>query len=217
MTPALPPIIVTFNLKGGVGKTTLAANVASEAAHTHRVLGVDLDPQASLLAWHSAAAARGEIPIPVVGLDGPSLRTALPQVAKGFDLVVIDTPPQLGPACRAALMLCSVALVPVTPGPTDLWALEPTLDLLREVHAMRAFRALAVLNRSDRRTLTLTCQEAIRAAGLDLADTKVRDYAAYSAAMLEGRGVTDHEPKSNAALDIRHLTREALREGGGSN
>lgn len=47
-TPA--PIIATLNMKGGVGKTTLAANL-SAAFHGHfdkNVLMVDLDPQANL-------------------------------------------------------------------------------------------------------------------------------------------------------------------------
>lgn len=42
-------IISTINYKGGVGKTTLTANLAGElAARGHRVLMLDVDPQASL-------------------------------------------------------------------------------------------------------------------------------------------------------------------------
>ncbi|NJN67094.1 MAG: ParA family protein [Chloroflexaceae bacterium] len=43
------PIIATINYKGGVGKTTLTANLAAELAlRGSHVLVVDLDPQASL-------------------------------------------------------------------------------------------------------------------------------------------------------------------------
>ena len=42
-------IVSVINYKGGVGKTTLTANLAAELAHRgYKVLMVDLDPQASL-------------------------------------------------------------------------------------------------------------------------------------------------------------------------
>lgn len=46
-------IIAVVNFKGGSGKTTTAAHLAQHLALTgHRVLGIDLDPQASLSALH---------------------------------------------------------------------------------------------------------------------------------------------------------------------
>ena len=42
-------IISVINYKGGVGKTTLTANLAAELAYRdYKVLMIDLDPQASL-------------------------------------------------------------------------------------------------------------------------------------------------------------------------
>ena len=46
-------VIAIVNFKGGSGKTTTAAHLAQHLALTgHRVLAVDLDPQASLSALH---------------------------------------------------------------------------------------------------------------------------------------------------------------------
>lgn len=44
-----PPVVSVINYKGGVGKTTLTANIGAELANRgRRVLLIDLDPQASL-------------------------------------------------------------------------------------------------------------------------------------------------------------------------
>jgi chromosome partitioning protein len=48
-------IITVINAKGGCGKSTIAMNVASGLArHGHRVLLMDLDPQAQVTQWLAA-------------------------------------------------------------------------------------------------------------------------------------------------------------------
>jgi hypothetical protein len=84
-------IIGVLNQKGGVGKTTIAINLAAVYAETSRVLLVDADPQASSLAWSSA---RERDPLfPVVGMAKPSLHRDLPDIARDYDMVLIDGAP----------------------------------------------------------------------------------------------------------------------------
>jgi chromosome partitioning protein len=56
VTVTLPRIVSVLNYKGGVGKTTVAANLAAEIAYRgRRVLLLDMDPQASLtLSFYAA-------------------------------------------------------------------------------------------------------------------------------------------------------------------
>ena len=50
-------VVAVVNFKGGSGKTTTAAHLAQYFALTgHRVLAIDLDPQASLSALHGFSA-----------------------------------------------------------------------------------------------------------------------------------------------------------------
>jgi len=57
-------IIGVLNQKGGVGKTTIAVNLAAVFARDgNRVLLVDADPQGSSLAWSAARESRPPSPV----------------------------------------------------------------------------------------------------------------------------------------------------------
>src|SRR5262245_9144522 len=95
-------IVGVLNQKSGVGKTTVAINIAAVWAGTLRVLLVDADPQGSALAW--SAAREGEPLFPVVGMAKPTLHRDLPQLAAPYDAVVIDGAPRVNELGRAAIL-----------------------------------------------------------------------------------------------------------------
>jgi chromosome partitioning protein len=200
-------------LKGGVGKSTLSINLATylHSCH-HRVLLVDGDSQGTCRGWSEiAASAERDVP-PVVSM-GAEMRRNLARVADGFGAVVVDTPPRLGAEQRAAMLVSDLVLIPVTPGPADVWALQETLALLDEARALRPeIKAAIVLNRVSARTsLAAVTREAIEQSGVPLLHPAIGNRVAFAEAIASGQGVTTYAAESPAAAEIATLAGEAMR------
>ncbi len=130
-------IIAVVNLKGGVGKSTIAVNLACEFAGLQSVILVDADSQATATDW----AQRGDLPaqIETLPLDSESqVESWVERVLKlHADHVVIDCPPHIGPATLAATGIADIVLIPVTPSVADLAATAMALDLVHDTQGAR--------------------------------------------------------------------------------
>ena len=70
---------------------------------------------------------------------------------RGYQVVLLDTPPALGFALNAALLAAGVALLPTALAQQDLDALADTLALREELDELRAARVLAIVPNAVRR------------------------------------------------------------------
>ncbi len=124
-------VISLINQKGGVGKTTIAINLASALASKNlNVLLVDADPQGSVLQWQSTGANRE---FEVVRLSASELRSQVTNHRRRFDHLVIDSPPALSHVSREIAVASDLAIVPIAPSSLDIWSSRETIKLVRRV------------------------------------------------------------------------------------
>jgi chromosome partitioning protein len=133
-------IIAVIQQKGGVGKSTIAANVAVELVHTkRRVLMFDLDAQRTLARWakRGQGALNGRVQAMEIAPGEHRVFAAAVASVTDADYIVLDCPPSFADAAVSAAMVADIALVPVTPSPVDVETARLTRDLLREVQLKR--------------------------------------------------------------------------------
>jgi chromosome partitioning protein len=202
-------IITIAQQKGGVGKTTLAAQLAIVwSLQDKRLALLDIDPQGSLAAWAELRRARlGEagLGFEFAALSGWRASEWIERHARETDFVIVDSPPHAELEARIALRAASLVVVPLQPSPLDLWSSVTTLRLARE----ESRPILAVLNRVPARSsLVDTVIAELTRDGVALAAATLGSRVAFAQAMAQGRGVVETAPNGLAASEIAALAAE---------
>lgn len=206
-------IVTVGNTKGGVGKTTLALQLALSRRLADRdVLLIDADRQGSAQTAVSIRAEAGRAPTLscIQYAEGKVLRAQVGALAAKHDDTIIDAGGRDNEALRVALGRSDVLLVPVQPRVVDVWALADIAELVERAQEARAddnrprLRAFAVLNLADPGT-TPDNIDAAKAvldfpAPLPL-DGIVRRRKAVANAMANGLSVDELTPRDPKACD----------------
>lgn len=136
-------IIAITGRKGGIGKSTITANLAAELVALGRSVAVlDTDPQKSLMAW--AELGEGLLRELVEAVDTTHPRQFVARVeaaSKRAERMLIDTPPGFADAALLAALQADLVLLPAGPSPLDIMAARDALALAREARKERALRA----------------------------------------------------------------------------
>ena len=196
-------VIAIAQRKGGAGKSTVAANLATALAESgHRVGLLDIDPQRSLARWdQQRGASKKAHTLHFEAPTGWRLSATLERLKREQDFVLLDTAPHDDTDAKLAIR------------GADLWSMDATLDIAKQ--EKRPFRLL--LNRAPASgKLREDIEGQIRDRNLPMLDAVLGNRTAYAQAFMAGLGVVEAAPRGPAAAEVRALASalEAIRKKG---
>lgn len=197
-------ILAVGNIKGGVGKTTLAINIAIARALAGRdVLLVDGDEQRTALSFTELRTEQtGSPSYTAVGLQGTALRTQIRQLAGKYDDIIIDVGGRDTGSLRAALTVAETLLIPVQPRSFDIWAVDQVAELVKEAREINDLRAVAILNAADAQGHDN--EDASQAIAdiphIEMLPLSIGRRKAFPNAAASGRSVLEQNPKDAKAV-----------------
>lgn len=207
-----PKVIGLIQQKGGVGKTTLSLNLAGYFAHLgERVLVVDADPQGSSLAWSTARDDTS--PFMVIGKAVPNIHKDLPEIATGYDRVLIDGAPGVNGLIRSCLLASDFVLVPVQPSPFDIWACADAIEQVYEAMTFKDnLKAAFVINRKISNTIIgKKVFKAFSEQEFPVMESAIHQRVVYAECASIGKTVFDVSDAKSAQLEITRLANEILQ------
>lgn len=232
-----PLKIALAGRKGGVGKTTLASGIASLSASLgQRTLVIDLDPQANLVwglggefdaqrtSYHlltgqkpSFTSIQGEDFVGLSGspmlkeeviaqLDPESLDDALGAI-EGFDVIIIDCPPNLDRLERLGLVAADIVFVVMDAHPFAQVGAQRVLEYMdhRAARGRKiAERVAVIINRVDPRRALDRVAESLTPRDT-ISHFTVRQDAKLSTATAFSQPIMDFAPKARAVEDLKAI------------
>ncbi len=211
--------IAISNLKGGVGKTTIAQNLAVCFAHMgFKTCIVDTDTNQNSLAW--CGVRSDDLPsITVVGVtDSNALGKTVDNLHRDYDVVVIDGTPSLGEMTTRIILTADLLIIPILASAHDYRAMTPFFERYNQAKSFREnIPAYFLVNLFyPTGNVYKAMRQQFADFGVEMLDTVVYKRAAYVETAIDGKGVFEsNDPK--AKEEIARLTREILEKAQSQN
>ena len=194
-------VLAVLAQKGGVGKSMLARSLAVQGLIDGRKTAVlDADPQGTVVAW----GRRRKLGAPaVMPLGSQTIADAVRDlVARGAELILIDTPPHAQPIISQAAQVADAALIVTGPFPEDLEQVGVAVGIVQGLSKPTGI----VLNKTPPKSQALTlARAALTAFRLPICPTALTNLVSHPYASAEGMTAQEREPGSKAAIELAEV------------
>ena len=230
-------VLATYNIKGGVGKTSAAVNLAYLSAQQgNRTLLWDLDPQgAATFLFRIGPRVRGGVKALVKGrtpldalikgtdfnnldllpadLSYRRIAQLVKPLASSFDVLILDCPPGMSLVSEGVLRAADTLLVPLVPATLSMRTFEQLTDFVNKARQPHP-RILAFFSMVDARKRLH--RETVATVGSQRSD--IAQAVVPAASIVEQMGprrlpVAVLSPTSAATAAYEHLWRETVALG----
>jgi len=200
-------IITVAHQKGGVGKSTIATNLAVEM----RLPIIDLDSQHSCYLFSLLRKEEQRKPLQVFTPETlEEIKKILGNIAS--DKVIIDSGGYDNDLNRFALLISDIVITPVSPSQIEVFGLLKFAEIVEEAKKYNSSLKVHVLiNNADPRSSgeNRKLQQFIEEnSDFELLKTKLHRRADYRRAYSEGLSVCEYNPGGKACKEIRALITE---------
>ena len=210
-------IIGIIQVKGGVGRSTIATNLAGLLSARRKVALIDCDmPQGTSASW-AAIRQGGEKPDHNLTIatapNHKELVARCTELAEVNDYLVLDAPPRIAEMTRAALILSDLCLIPLGASAAEIWATSDLLPTINEAIAAKPDVDARILWTRFRGT-TKSAKELSAAAHDELGLQELQNKLGYRVAYAEAlaRGLTVLEwPERTARVEFQAVGKEIKR------
>lgn len=211
-------IVLVAAEKGGVGKSTIASNLAIHLAHSGiDVVLLDTDAQATCARFVERRDEAAIQPhVPCVQRTG-EVSATLRDLAQRYEVVIVDAGGRDSREMRSAMVVANLLLTPVRASQADLETLPKVNELISLARGLNPeLKASAVLSMAPSNPVIREVEEARELLAefdqLKLADTVIRERKVYRDALLGGKGVVELD-NATARAEIQLLVDEFFELG----
>lgn len=207
-------IILIGSKKGGVGKSTLATNIAAFlAAKSKDVVLVDADRQSTSSNW---AYDRSESDKPQLACvqKYDNIKKTLQDLNSRYEYVIVDCQGRDSIELRTGLLAADICIVPCCPSQADLDTIDAVVNVIETAKEINEnLRSYCILTKSPTNPAITEIGEAkhylTAYPQIQLLETIINERKVYRDALANGFGVIEMD-NEKAISEIQSLVQEVL-------